>query len=373
MKLIRTILSAIFAFSVASCIYPYEVQESASSGALVIDGDILPGTTCSFTTRRVADLSSTSLIEVPGTISIESENGKRWTASSESGSAFHYVNLEDAPLSGRYRLLFTCSETGRKYCSEWQSVSKAPLSARIFYENDPRNTGIYANVNTIGGSSYVRTSFSETWEFVADYMVTGVFDAVEEVVQTLIKADDSNYYCWASANPLTVHTGTSEGMSDSRIPNLLITSIPRTDKRLSSLYRINVRITGISREEYEYLHNTEAISNTDGGLFTPTPGEIPGNISCLDDPSEKVIGFIGAGNYIEAEYYIHRNNVYIQPDLMSGLFVPDPAVSLLAYYNAGFRPVVDYNGWLWGPGRCIDCRLAGGSKTKPDGWPSPNK
>ena len=71
---------------------------------------------------------------------------------------------------------------------------------------------------------------------------------------------------------------------------------------------------------------------------------------------------------------------YMQPNSDFELFFPDfEDTTPLQYYSMGYRPVkmwtvtmndVVQTGLAWGDRRCIDCVVAGGSKTKPAYWPN---
>ena len=55
-----------------------------------------------------------------------------------------------------------------------------------------------------------------------------------------------------------------------------------------------------------------------------------------------------------------------------------------SYYNNGYLPIVPYipdveeppedlyGMFEWAPKICVDCRLKGGSKRVPEGWPNPH-
>ncbi len=87
-----------------------------------------------------------------------------------------------------------------------------------------------------------------------------------------------------------------------------------------------------------------------------------------------VMGYVGVCSMIRAEKYVSRDQAYRQPDFDQFLFLPDvttPDRTYNYYYDLGNVPIKqDGDNWLWGPRRCVDCRQDGGSKTKPEGWPT---
>ena len=74
---------------------------------------------------------------------------------------------------------------------------------------------------------------------------------------------------------------------------------------LGYLLRINQH--SLSKEAHEYWNKVSQAVALSGGLFEASPGEIVGNMSNIDDPSEQVFGYF----YASEEYELTR---FVTPD-----------------------------------------------------------
>jgi hypothetical protein len=118
--------------------------------------------------------------------------------------------------------------------------------------------------------------------------------------------------------------------------------------------------------------NTEKI----GSIFDPQPSELSGNIQCVSDPSETVVGFISCGLVREKRIFIKPSEILKIND--DWFFRPNcfdmeiPKFQLAGYHQVGYLivEILDPAGnWLKiAPGECVDCRFYG-SNIKPSYWP----
>jgi hypothetical protein len=78
--------------------------------------------------------------------------------------------------------------------------------------------------------------------------------------------------------------------------------IPIATQRLSVLYTIMVRQYGLTEAAYNFLYMMEQNSEALGTIFDPQPSQLTGNIQCLTNPSEPVVGYVSAGAGAAAAY-----------------------------------------------------------------------
>ena len=149
-----------------------------------------------------------------------------------------------------------------------------------------------------------------------------------------------------------------------------LTSFARSGERNHGDYNIKVYARSISEAEYRFRRNLES-SSTGFNLFTPNPGEIAGNVSCEEVPSEHVYGYISTSSSSSIEAVLDQRYLKAMTPNPYSLVVPSPSVDLSVYLNGGMWPVA----WMmlgdsmpvgWGKLRCIDCIEAGGTLEKPE-------
>ena len=150
-----------------------------------------------------------------------------------------------------------------------------------------------------------------------------------------------------------------------------------TDMRISLLYSIEVSQRALSRESYQYWETLRKNSDQVGGIFSPQPSEMRGNIKCTTDPEETVLGFISAASVTKKRFFASKseigiyNNSHICPVMIPEREKPIP-IPWSTMHETGYD-IVSYNPSeresAWAPVSCVDCRIFG-TKNKPSFWPN---
>jgi hypothetical protein len=147
------------------------------------------------------------------------------------------------------------------------------------------------------------------------------------------------------------------------------------------MYKITVYLEAIDEEGYKYWNNIRQNSENQGSIFSPMPSQMAGNLHCVTDPSVMVIGYVSAAVQAEAEmYYNDLNEFFYKEPYEYPVEVKElkPAEFEL-YYNNGYKlyQVLEEIGakktYEWVIASCVDCRMLGGTKDKPAGWPNDHK
>ena len=181
------------------------------------------------------------------------------------------------------------------------------------------------------------------------------------------------YTCWQGENSTSLILGSSKKLSIDSIHKPLIYVEPGSWK-LSVLYSLNVKQYALSREEYEFLEKMKRNSEETGSIFGRQPSELKGNIHCIANPNEPVIGFIGIANRQEKRIWINRSDV---PDwryyrTCETYEVPIDSVE----YYSNLTPVSalkwsqqgDILTYFAAQPTCVICTLRG-TNVKPSFWP----
>lgn len=364
-----------YAALLCGCVYPFEVESVEVDRILVLDGSIINGGMSYFTASYVSPLDKEYYEPADGTIVLVDEKQRAIKATRLEAGKFE-VNTTNLAKNRSYKLVFSDTQTGKKYSSTYAMPVTKPTAAELFYTMDDEWVYIYAKTNLGTDTGYVRTDYSQVWEYKAYYPISCVYDPESASITSLMIPDNSLLFCWNASDPAESHVASNEGKEFKVIHNAPVTKIKRSDLRLSSLYRIDATIYSISRNHFKYLETLEKINSINGDLFAPTPSEPRGNIFCDQDPDEFVIGYIGMMSSIEAQLYINSSKVYIPVYMDQFLFLPEDEAEFPDLYEKGYLPIKYApnmeDGFLWGPARCVDCTLMGGSKEKPEGWPSSN-
>lgn len=379
---------AAFAASIlaaASCIYPFDANVEGVADRLVIEGDMIVGEMSQVRLSYMYPLNATTTdIQSPplGDAYFEDEQGtvyKHNKTVPAAGLSVFNINTKNAPADRRYRLHVKIKKTGKEYVSSWLTVNKAPVVDSLSYSVGEKNLAVKLSAHSVDGGQYFRWTYDEIWRFHAAYPRDYYFDTTDSTEVAFEETDYSTYWCFAEASSSEVDLCATSDLVEDRLIDHKFKEISRTDDRLMDRYKMTVNVRCISADAYRYLANLKLTSNFTGSLFSPNPSDVVGNIVCLDDPDELVIGYIDACMNTPFTYYIDNKQTKAHISVLYSFpFVPEvnpsEGVYLIDYWLGGYVPVTEgtdvdgKTGILWDYKRCVDCRLMGGKIQEPAGW-----
>src|SRR5690606_31048582 len=111
-------------------------------------------------------------------------------------------------------------------------------------------------------------------------------------------------YCWASANSSSILIANSERLAEDKITLMPIAYVAGNSEKLAHLYSILVKQYALTKEAYNYNEMMKKNTEKIGGIFDSQPSELKGNIICVSNPKENVIGWISAGTVTERRLFI---------------------------------------------------------------------
>jgi hypothetical protein len=249
---------------------------------------------------------------------------------------------------------------------------------------------------------YYQWKYVQTWEFHSKYIstlkltwdsvglvpftpkprVTGV--AYKDPLRQGVP-DSSVYRCWKSDSLSAISIGSSEKLSQDVISEQLMAFIPLNSQQLSVLYSINVKQYALSDKAYRFLQQMKKNTEQLGSIFDAQPSDNYGNIRCITDPTEVVIGFVEVTEEKQKRIFIDKTQVpdwNYQPGCdpefkvlndSDYLRAPSPLRIVL---TGGVRltRVAEFGGasginFVFVADRsCVDCTITGVNK-KPGFWP----
>ena len=233
-----------------------------------------------------------------------------------------------------------------------------------------------------GQAHFFIWNYTEDWEITASYYTTAFYNSITNEHYTINPAP--HYYCWKNRLSNTFLIGSTESLGENRIINKQLYHHRHDDDRFSLLYSVVVYQKAITKNAFEYYHNKIVINDEMGGLFTPQPSELTGNITCITNPSKKVMGYIEpVKNITQKRIFVQAENILGPRPFNCKIMTSSDVATYLANneidYNqfiaSGFRPALELDIMTgmpleWSTASCTDCVLNGGSKKKPDFWPN---
>jgi len=364
----------------SSCVDPFEPEIiNAPDSLLVVNGFINsngPTTITLLRTQNLTDFTAPTT-EENAQVFLEEENGFR-AALTATGNGNYTVNANPLNASKRYRIhLYTA--VNKEYASEYVNVSQTPAIDAVTWKAKENELQLYVNThNTEDKTRYYRWQYAETWEFTSAYSTN-----LEYINNEVLLRNDDIYHCWKTEPSTEIMLGNTLRLSQNIVSEQPLITIPATSPKISRKYSILVKQFAQSPAEYQYWETLKKNTESIGTLFDPLPTQLTGNIQCISNSSEPVIGYIGA-------YSVEEKRIFIRKDEL-----PENWKAITGYENCMRLDTVDNNpkdlaeklgagggfpvyeipsqmgpgvvGYLYSTKACIDCRVRG-TNVRPVFW-----
>ena len=232
---------------------------------------------------------------------------------------------------------------------------------------------------------YYRWSYKEDWEYYSEFVYYDEEKCPKCNFEPLKNGQvcprcgnekkEIPYYCWDKSKSTALLLGSAEKTVFGKLTDKIV-EYPPTSRRISYLYRIDVKQNAISKRAYDYFNNIRRNSENTGSLFAPVPSELRGNIVCETDPGRPVIGYIDISTTTQKRKYISGKNIYEHPYSDCKVLTIEDIVELV---GEQYLPLPgEYIIYHWYPMappeflklKCVDCTYYGGKTDKPEDWPN---
>ena len=270
-----------------------------------------------------------------------------------------------------YTLHITANQTFNNYNYESVPMKMKPVPPidSIYYEKTviQKADGFYKGVDgcqifldthdPMNNCRFYRWDFSETW------VLRLLFPVV-------------NQTCWISGKSNSINIKSTVAFDEDKVVKHPVNYITNVTDRLQRKYSINVNQYSLNQDEYQYWEKIQNISVQVGGLYDLIPSSVQGNMSCIEDPGQKVLGYFSVSAKTKKRIFIkdnfegiidHYNNCvldtipYIDPP---GLGVSVWIINDSKFAIPPFRVLTDKKG-------CADCTVRG-TNIKPSYWQDDN-
>ena len=370
----------VFVVIASGCKKLYEPNiDSPVIGYLVVEGFINSSAGVStITLTRTTKLmdSMVAVYEHHAQVSIESDNNESFPLTEGVNGSYTSDVLHLSPnLKYRVRII---TQSAKEYLSDFSPVKYTPPIDIISWQVENGGIQIYVNAHDDqNNTKFYRWTYSETWEFHSRYLKTlyYIIDPISQQAVGIISgsADTTIYKCWKTQNSTNILSGSTEKLSMDKI-HLAVRYIEPQSDELTVLYYIRLKQYALSNDAYLFYQKLKKNTEQLGSIFDPMPSELAGNIHCITDPNELVIGYIEPAEEQEKELFIHHSDLPVIwiSQMQCGEFEvenkPPLDVSIIPTRIATLGPFNSIASFYASDALCVDCTLRG-TNVKPLFWP----
>jgi len=378
----RRHITYLFLFlTIATCLWmacrdPYNPPIVQQPNAfLVLDGFIntTPGDTSYITLSRTRNLSDSAQFspEAHAAVTVEAEGGQRFNLL-EKGNGRYYLPPQLFTAGRKYRLDIR-TFSGSEYASEFVEAKTTPPIDSVTWRKD-NDVNIYVFTHDPANNTrYYRWDYTETWEYDAFYDSNIGWDN-NTVSLYYLDSSQLTFQCFRQARSSDIAIATTANLTQDIVDSQRVATVAAGTEKIAFRYSIEVSQFGLTKEAFEYWQLLKKNSNQLGTLFDPQPSQITGNLKCLTNPEEPVIGFISFSSVSKKRIFIRGAEVapwgYPSEERTCATRVIPPDSAIYYLQDGKYSPAyyVSGGGLAVAPQHCVDCRTKGGTTTKPSFW-----
>ena len=253
-------------------------------------------------------------------------------------------------------------------------ANREQLESELYALNDRVNQiyfGCLLQDELIRQNALLQKELQVNIERIKAMMDNGVANQsdLESMEVELLNARQNEIELKASRTAYRQMLATTDKLTENLIYEKELIEIPRDHDKLKILYYIEVQQNRIRKEAYEYFKNIQRNIEQTGSIFSPIPTEVRGNIVCVSDPKEWVLGYVDVTSTTIMKRFMpelrdfYETSYDCAKNILTGM-APDG----YTYYIYSGAPTVPNR---YAPFRCVDCTYDGrGTKNKPSWWPT---
>lgn len=360
------------------CVDPFEPDGIKTAPKyLVVGGFInLNGvTTIQLSRTQNVAAGTAPVAETKAVVAILDESGTSYSLTERTAGTYTSAPLSLSP-SRKYQLRLRTA-AGSEYLSGLVAAKVTPAIDKVSWGLEKQGVQIFVSTHDATNSTrYYRWSYSETWQFESPY-----YSGLEYVGGRVQPRTEDVFTCWNTVNASAVELSSTTRLSQDVVVNYPLVVLPGNSSKLRIKYSVLVRQYAQTPEEYAYWEMLKSNTETVGSLFDPVPSQLTGNVRCLTNEAETVLGYIGAGTVTEKRLFIANAELPAiayetgypkcpRPDTVSlvevsGRFGSFTSVPLFGVYGPPLTSILI--GYAAVPIECADCRRRGTNK-RPDFW-----
>jgi Domain of unknown function (DUF4249) len=403
-----------------TCIDPFKPNLSGYDSLLVVEG-LITNEKASYEihlSRTMQGMDSVVERVTDAVVSIFDETGHKTNLRNYSGGVYKTDSMGFIGAVGKTYALDIVTHDGKEYKSEQCTMLPVPEIDSLYYEknigftNNQSETheGISIYLDSKAGdesNKNYRWVFAETWKFKVPDPSVFIYNNDSTIIpvdsvptisrqqKSSIPVDSVKEFCWKQQNSSDILINSIYAGQLNIIKKEPICFIsPDLSDRLSIQYSILVKQYSISDKEAQFWNNLKKVNENNGDIFGSQPFQVISNISNINNPAERVLGYFEVSAVSQRRKYITfteltklnlplyhydcvrieispgdycKNLSYCIPptfDQLYKMWTDAKYVFIEPVYSPGTQIL---QAMIFAPSVCADCEYSGTSR-KPDFW-----
>jgi hypothetical protein len=366
--------------SLFSCKDSYRPDlKSTDTNFLVVEAVLNPGAGgASVMLSRTTKIDSAGYKpELNAIVTVEGRDNTTRSMPSVAPGWYNSPNL-NLVIGNEYRLRIRTSN-GKEYLSAYVKAKITPPIDSIGWKRNDEGVQLYVDAHdATNNTRYYRWDYDETWEIRSFYYSGYIYVSSNNTVRDRTITEDVSR-CWKYGASTSIAVGTSERLQADIISQAPLNFIANNDEKLCVRYSVLLRQYALDKEGYKFFELMKRNTENLGSIFDAQPSEIRGNVQCVTDPQELVIGYVSASTIVQKRMFIDNIdlpgwrlieycpeiNVANHPDSIRAAF----SSGSLSPYSAVYSPVSGFLvAYKSSSAPCVDCLTRRAFNVRPSYW-----
>jgi hypothetical protein len=327
------------------CIDPVSVESHQRIAPLVVDGMITDAAGPYVVKIFYASALGTTLRkQTPlrdAIVTIEDDSGQSETLIERAPGIYETSTNGIQGVVGRsYKLTFE-SKNGKKYESQFQKLNAPGSIERVYtefeknsiIEQEPGDSNPDQEYDDAFGL-YVDAKGVEDESTLLRWRVTGVYE-MKTFPERNREATPSGYVpdplpcsgyirvglavyqrsectccqCWLYEYSSASYLSDNENVQDISFNHVELGKIPITRMRFYKRYYVQLEQLSMSEEVYNFWRLVRTQQNSSGNIFQPNAVKIRGNVKCISDPEDEVLGVFSVSGVAATSIFIEPSEI----------------------------------------------------------------
>ena len=311
-KFILFFLTTLF-FS--SCTESYVLKSDTYEEALVVEATIT-----NELKKQEVKLSKTAKLEDDGvvnetgaTVTIKDDLGTIFTFKEENGIYISEAAFQAVP--NRIYTLEIKTSNGKVYQSSNETLTtenqiESVVPAVVTDSKEGRGVEIRVhNYDPTNTSKYYRYEYEETYKIIAPVYRQEKLVVTGPQSIALVPNDPDTRICYSTKASNDIILTTTTNLQEDRV-NFPVRFISDQNYIISHRYSILVKQYVQNLESYTFRKTMKEISSSASVLSPKQPGFINGNLKCVSNTGEKVIGFFEVSSFSSKRIFFNYSDLF---------------------------------------------------------------
>jgi hypothetical protein len=318
-KILISSMGGAIGIGLVSCVEPFVAETETFVSALVVEATI----TNELKQQEVV-LSRTFVFEENGPepernadVQIEDDMGTTYPLTEINPGTYRSIQAFAAAQGRSYRLTIRTA-AGHSYASAMRPLTPVAEMEEVYAERTTigGNEGMAIRVNTTSPSGQARNyryEYEEVYKIIAPDWTPQRLETdpdPDNCILQVVPRENEERVCYTTENSNTIILTDTNSFPEDRVNNFVVRFINRNNYIISHRYSILLRQYVLSPEAYTFFETLEQFSGSES-LFSQTqPGFLASNISSLENPEEKVLGYFDVATVSEKRVFFNYNDFF---------------------------------------------------------------